>query len=53
MESKRGCYSLSLPLSLLFLGTSWATTSMRDREGWVGGGGMCVERVGKHKSSRA
>lgn len=44
MESKRGCYSLSpflsvffpsLALSLLFLGTSRATTSRRDREGWV------------------
>lgn len=33
MESKKeGCYSL---LPLLFLGTSWATTSWRDREGWV------------------
>lgn len=53
MESNRGCYSLSLPLSLLFLGTSRATTSRRDREGWVGGGCVCVDRVGKHKSSRA
>ena len=48
MESKRGCYSLSLSLfslssslslahslPLLFLGTSRATTSRRDREGWV------------------
>lgn len=43
MESKRGCYSLSLSLCLLsltcalcfFLGTSRATTSRRDREGRV------------------
>lgn len=33
MESKKeGCYSL---LPLLFLGTSRATTSWRDREGWM------------------
>lgn len=60
MESKRGCYPLSLSrccfLSLLFLGTSRATTSRRDREGWVGGwvgGGGEVDREGKHKSSSA
>lgn len=53
MESKKeGCYSV---LPLLFLGTSWATTFWRDREGWVVVVvvGVVVGREGKHKSRMA
>lgn len=59
MESKRGCYPLSLSLSrccflsLLFLGTSRATTSRRDREGWVGGWVVVGRWIGRASINQA